>query len=203
MLDKYNFLPIRDAVGTHRKFLLKALQCTTGPVLELGMGLESTPYLHAYCEGEKRFLHSLDHHIIWASKFTHLRTDQHQVDCIAGLEDIQAQEYAHDMGLFVDDANYVKLYDDPRVQEVFDSQERWGVVLIDHIGERRKEEVKRLMHKVDIFVLHDTESDESVHNWGELWPLVKYRVDDLSMYPNTTALSQTVDVQKVFSSVLL
>lgn len=203
MQDEFGFLSITQAMGTHRKFLLKALELTSGPVLELGMGYESTPYLHKYCEAKGRFLYSVDHHFEWVQKFLYLQSSNHLIECICSKEDQEKQKHYSDNCIFVEDKLYISAYDNLRVQEILDLRDRWSVVLIDHIGERRKEEVKRLMHKTDIFVLHDTESDLSVHNWGELWPLFKNRIDDISAYPNSTALSLTIDVAKEFQDCLL
>jgi hypothetical protein len=47
----------------------KALAVTTGPVLEIGVGHFSTPFLHAYCEGAKRRLVSLEADAAWGDEF--------------------------------------------------------------------------------------------------------------------------------------
>ena len=42
--------------GSHLPILLRAMKATTGPVLELGAGIYSTPILHALCQIEGRKL---------------------------------------------------------------------------------------------------------------------------------------------------
>jgi hypothetical protein len=46
--------------GSHLPLLMKLLDQTNGPVLELGMGLFSTPFLHWACYEKKRSLVSYE-----------------------------------------------------------------------------------------------------------------------------------------------
>lgn len=162
------FLEIKDPYGTHRTLLWKALEATSGRVLELGVGNESTPYLHEYCKLKGRDLESWDDDSQWISKFLRLKTDQHKI-------------------YWTDDWDRtlpVKLH--------------WSVILIDHTQSpmRRNIEAKRLHKSADLFVIHDTESDTSDHRWPEIWPLFKYRINDYSVVPGTSLVSNTIDVSK-------
>jgi hypothetical protein len=58
--------------SNHRHFLWLALEKTSqspSPVLELGVGEGSTPYLRSYCDERKRRLLSYDNNNSWAEKY--------------------------------------------------------------------------------------------------------------------------------------
>jgi len=57
------------AAGTHLVPLAAALVATTGPVLELGCGDWSTPFLTRYCKAAGRELLSLENYPKWAAEF--------------------------------------------------------------------------------------------------------------------------------------
>lgn len=62
----------------HRHFLWRALECTSEsglPVLELGVGDGSTPFLRQYCNDSGRLLLSYDSNKEWALKFNAMLTD--------------------------------------------------------------------------------------------------------------------------------
>lgn len=180
MEDPFNFLNISHLYGTHRNLLFRALEATTGPVIEFGMGHESTPYLHVYCEAKERTLHSIETDFEWFKKFKHLESYHHFL-------------------------TFVINFDDPLAQQIITGFDRWGVVFIDHNpGERRKTEVKRLADKTDIMVIHDTHDNGSSHNWPQICPLFRYRIDDRTKYlksefpiPGTTAVSNFLDVAEL------
>jgi hypothetical protein len=67
--------------GTHLPLLMRAIINTTGPVLELGVGWNSTPVLHEACSG--RLLVSVENEPQWAENFRFLETPQHRIvyDC--------------------------------------------------------------------------------------------------------------------------
>lgn len=66
--------------GTHIPVLIKALEQTTGPVLEMGMGISSTPLLHALCAD--RFLLSMDNDPAFIEMFRKFRTKTHQIELV-------------------------------------------------------------------------------------------------------------------------
>ena len=51
--------------GTHLPCLIKAMEKTTGDVLEMGMGIFSTPYLHYQCILTNRRLTSYENDKSW------------------------------------------------------------------------------------------------------------------------------------------
>jgi predicted O-methyltransferase YrrM len=64
----------------HRPVLLAALNATTGNVLEMGMGMGSTPYLSEYCIKHNRNLTSLENNEFYFSMFDLLSHDMELVD---------------------------------------------------------------------------------------------------------------------------
>lgn len=67
----------QDEFGSHRRLLWSALELTkhTGlPVIELGCGHGSTPFLQQYCKDNGLELFSYDYNKTWADKFgaTHI-----------------------------------------------------------------------------------------------------------------------------------
>jgi hypothetical protein len=66
--------------GTHLPMLIACLQESEGPVLELGMGISSTPVLHALCQN--RFLLSLDSDPIFTDMFRKYQTKNHKIELV-------------------------------------------------------------------------------------------------------------------------
>src|SRR3989304_6533597 len=60
---------ISGRYGTHLPALIKAMEKTTGDVLEMGMGIFSTPYLHYQCMLSKRKLVSYENYPNWMQFF--------------------------------------------------------------------------------------------------------------------------------------
>jgi hypothetical protein len=54
--------------GSHLPPLAACLGATSGPVLEIGSGIFSTPVLHAYCRGAGRVFISVEEHPQWVEK---------------------------------------------------------------------------------------------------------------------------------------
>ena len=71
-MTRENFLGDLEPWGNHRKLLFESLEATKDslyPVVELGCGEGSTPYLMKYCERHKRVLFSYDSNKEWADKY--------------------------------------------------------------------------------------------------------------------------------------
>lgn len=116
------------ASGTHRPVLCEAILRTTGPILELGMGDNSTPPLHAVAETCGRRVCSYDHDATWAARYSELRSDNHQIE-------------------------HVISWDDCPIEAT-----RWAVALVDHSpNERRTVDIARLAAHAEVVVVHDTQ----------------------------------------------
>lgn len=163
--------------GSHLPVLMNIFNITDGPVLELGMGLFSTPYLHWACYEKKRKL----------------------VSCESRLEWIEIFDFSDKREVRNDYGGYHTVY---HVEDwdAFDVlQEHWSVVLIDHApGPRRHVEAARLANNADYIVLHDTNGRHDFHyHYTKIYPLFKYRHNTSKIYPESSVVSNFKDVSKV------
>lgn len=62
--------------ASHIPVLLKVLELTDGPVLELGMGYMSTPLLHMICLSQNRFLMSAESDSYYTELFKRFQTEE-------------------------------------------------------------------------------------------------------------------------------
>lgn len=72
--------PAIDQWGSHLPALVAAVAATDGPILECGVGIWSTPILHALCAPKARPLLSIESKPEWLARFLPFRTDWHQVE---------------------------------------------------------------------------------------------------------------------------
>ena len=158
--------------GTNLPALIRAMEKTTGDVLELGMGVFSTPYLHYQCLLSKRKLVSYDNDPSWIRNYAE-------------------SDYAHYLyrkGLH--EIKLIKNWDEAPIEK-----EHWGAVLVDHNPvERRKVEIARLANIADYVIIHDTESHmESETGYEAVYPLFKYRYNYRRQKPYTSVLSNFIE----------
>ncbi len=157
----------------HRPLLWLALENTSGPVLELGMGDGSTPYLHEYCKEKKRVLFSFENNLEYSNKFKYLNSELHSLSFIT------------DWSLPIDHKN------------------DWGVAFIDQApAEQRHIDAIRLANSAQIVVVHDAEhegKDCDVYCINKIIPHYKYRLDfSIPTHPaKTIMLSNFIDVSKL------
>lgn len=76
----------------------------------------------------------------------------------------------------------------------------WSVAFIDHRpGERRIIEAIRLEDKADIIILHDSEPEsDKYYQYEKIYPMFKYRYDYKEFLPHTVALSNKINLNKIF-----
>jgi len=153
--------------GTHLPCLIKAMEKTTGDVLELGMGVFSTPYLHYQCILSNRHLVSYENCQPWTDFFL-----KYRYPC-ANHEIIVVEKYA-----------------DAKIDKP------WDVVLIDQTPDSsRAEEVKRLANLAKYIVIHDSnEKYDNIYHYSTIYPLFKYRTDWIQDSNHATVLSNLVDL---------
>lgn len=159
--------------GSHLPVLIKALELSDGPILELGTGLFSTPFLHWACFNSKRKLVSYEN----KKKFFDF--------WIYDDEREKNNDYSYHEVKFVEDNKW----DD------IDISEHWAVVFVDHNpGPRRREEMMRVANNADYVVVHDTDDkNDWYYKYSEYFPVFKYRWDS-KIYPRTTVLSNFKDL---------
>lgn len=158
-------LPYYFEPATHFPVLMKLVQETTGPILELGTGFYSTVYLHYACLPTKRTLVSYDHWGKWARPAQQFEADFHEV---------------HELRHFAR-ADIEKPWEIAFVDH--------GPLA------RRKVDVARLAAHAKYVIVHDTDPKyEHFYQFSEVFPQYKYRYDFTALSPHTTVLSNFVDL---------
>jgi len=149
--------------GTHQPVLRRALQLTTGPCLELGMGDFSTP-LMAEAAASGRYVLSIESDQQWMSKFKPGSATHRIAPCptsVIGQPDWNMLPY--DVGM-------------------------WDVALVDqHPAAGRLVSIAALMDHCRFIVVHDT--DCRTYFYEPLLRQFKYRYDHKLLMPNTTVVS--------------
>lgn len=169
--------PVDHGWHSHQPLLRAALEVTEGPVLELGCGDGSTPFLHGLCAG-KRILISMDADAKWVDRYEAQFVTSTGSSAYHGF--VRAPDWAA-----------------APIESWFHDGRRWAVALVDHApGERRIHDIARLAPICDIVVVHDTEPGQARAGYGydAIWSLFKHLRHDTRLNTWTTALSNTVDV---------
>lgn len=163
MID-FNLAPI---YSSHLPILIKVLQISKGPVLELGSGIFSTPVMHWLCLDTKRRLVTYENFKEHFEMNKVFATNEHEI-------------------------KFIKNWDDADIEGT-----HWGLVLVDHEpSERRSVEVARLAQKADYIIVHDTEPDHDYKYdfINKAFPLFKHRYNYKRRRPYTTVLSNFKDL---------
>lgn len=152
---------------THLPVLIRLMNKTSGPVLELGSGIFSTPYLHWACFADKRELVSYDNSPEFIGLMQQYANDYHKV-------------------IAVDD------YADADIEKV------WSLAFVDHDpAHRRGIDTMRLLDYATFVVVHDSDPrTQSTYGYDEAFKHAKYRWDFTDVKPNTTVLSNFLDLKE-------
>ncbi len=159
--------------GTHLAPLIQAVRKTDGEILELGVGIFSTPYLHYLSHVSKRHLTSYDNDAGWARQFA--------------TSVFSAYLYKGPYHKIIP----VESWDDAKIEKP------WDVALVDHSpSERRIVEIERLAKWAKYIIIHDSNRrQESVYHYSKIYPLFKYRTDWHEDSNHATVLSNLVDLE--------
>jgi hypothetical protein len=154
--------------GTHLPCLIRAMEKTSGDVLELGMGVFSTPYLHYKCMLDNRKLVSYENFESWMNFFVKYgyRNPNH-------------------------DINFIEKYSDAPIDK------EWDLVLIDQTPDwSRAEEAKRLKDKAKYIVIHDSNEGRRYQqfHYDSIYPLFKYKSVWDKDSNHATVLSNFIDL---------
>lgn len=120
-----------DLFSSHQPALIAAALQTQGKILELGMGLYSTPLLHVIAEEQERILLSVENDEKWASEFYYLKSKWHEFYSDEDFRHCRDMEYGL---VFVDSwpdegrAKYIEQFkDSAQMIVVHDSEDmRYG-----------------------------------------------------------------------------
>lgn len=150
--------------STHLPYLLKAVELTEGPVLELGAGEGSTPALHEACKG-RRLLVTVENNVEYIEKFAQLASEDHKFEHLV----------------------------DPATTEWLSADKKWGVVFVDHMpGETRGRAIQLAAHSADYICVHDTE--ELGYGLEDLLSSFKFHKDFRYSRPWTSIVSMTKEI---------
>jgi len=151
--------------GSHLPVLMKVLSITEGPVLEMGMGLYSTPYLHWACF-EKRELVSYDND----PKYFHMNEDYrgegHEVSFVEDWSKIDIVK-PWDVAFFDEGPAEVRAINLMKVANI-------AKYIVVHDTQWRE--------------------DKHYHYKELVFPFFKYRYDYIKTKPHTSVLSNIVDL---------
>jgi hypothetical protein len=154
--------------GTHLPCLIQAMERTDGDVLELGMGVFSTPYLHYKCILSNRKLVSYENFRNWMKFFIDYgyECDNHEI-------------------------KFVEKYSDAKIEK------EWDVALIDQTPDSsRVEEIRRLANLVKYIVIHDSNGNQDkIYHYSEIYHLFKYRYIWDKDKNHATVISNFVDLE--------
>ena len=146
--------------GTHIPALVKAVMESTGPILELGMGLFSTTLLHALAEDQNRELYSFEHKGKILNTFKRFESEKHHLIFVPHWDDID-----------IDREWGVALVD-------------------HEPSNRRAKEIKRLANNTKYVVAHDSEKEnEHIYHYSEIYDLFLYKKFYTKSDPNTVVMS--------------
>lgn len=157
---------IKPAYGTHVPVMYRLLGLTDGPVLELGMGYFSTPFLHWVCLSQNRLLVSYDNDPKFFGQFYRFEHTCHQI-------------------------HLVKDWDDAAIERPWDI-----VLVDHSPAGRRSIEAMRLAHYAKYIILHDTYWKQEHHyHYYQIYPLFQYRWDYEQFHPTyATIVSNFIDL---------
>lgn len=155
---------MKASEGSHIPVLIKVMQNSTGGVLELGTGFNSTPVLHWLCNEMGRRLDSYESSRAFHRAAWNYNNDFHKVHLIEDWDTLPVDK--HWGVVFIDHAP----------------------------GKRRVEEMMRFANNADYVIVHDTEAKSDWHyNFTKGFPNYKYRYDYTKAYPHTSILSNFKD----------
>jgi len=151
--------------GTHLPVVMRAMQLTTGPVLEMGMGYNSSYTMHWMCAARRRPITSFESKPKWFVFARWFETDWHKI-VLTRDWDAADIEYDWDVALLDFDSNPLRV-----------------------------NAAKRLAHRVKYIVLHDTNGRYfNLTHFDTLLPLFKWRWTYNQYTPHTTVFSNLVDL---------
>ncbi len=154
--------------GSHIPILIKCLELSEGPVLELGMGASSTILLHSLCFAQDRLLVSYENDGRFIEQFKNFQTPTHQIH-------------------FVEDWAKIDI-DKPWAVALVDHKPAL----------QRKEEIKRLTDTLFVVVHDTQERADEHYGYEEIYPLFKYRYDYTKFENQTTVLSNKDELKNIF-----
>jgi hypothetical protein len=151
--------------GSFLPVLIKLVSMTNGPILELGVGFNSTPFLHWACYQDKRVLVSYENNPRYHAFAMSWKDDFHAIHCIT-------------------DWNKVKLNVPWNIAFVDHCD-----------GKHRDREIKKLYHADYVVVHDTENENMKKQGLDRVCRKFKYRYKYTNAYPRTSIWSNKHDVR--------
>ena len=160
-------IKVSTRYGTHLPCLMKAMEKTTGDVLEIGIGVFSTPFLHYRCLLDNRKLVSYENYLSWYKFF--------------------AGRYGYNYGTH--EINFIEKYSDIPVKF-------YDIVFIDQTPDwSRHEEAIKFANNAKIVIIHDSGPKfDKMYQYDKVYSHFKYRSDWTGDTNQATVLSNFIDL---------
>lgn len=161
-------MKISVGLGSHLYALMKVIPITNGDVLEMGIGVSSTPYLHWACLNQRRLVsYETDRRYYnWFKQFAY---PLHEMHLVESYDDADITSQMWDVA-FIDHGP----------------------------NERRIIDIRRIPKLAKYVVVHDTSPKlESHYRYSEIYPLFKWQVRFPVARTHVSVLSNFVDVGRV------
>ena len=157
--------------GSHIPVLVKLLPLLDKPVLELGMGWNSTPLLHWITKDLGVNLYSLESDWVWLSKFEQFMDSHHKIFAAYDFNDWSKSEFLEDI------------------------PNNLGLVFVDHRPARkRRSSALFFKDRADFIVLHDSElADHPAYKYTPIYKEFRYKYEYTKVRPHTIVLSNFFD----------
>jgi len=165
---------LRKDYTTHIITVIKLLQMTTGPVLEMGSGVFSTPLLHWLCAESRRRLETYEDNVEYFQFANSFRSRNHKI-------------------ILVDDWDKIDI--DKHWDVVLIDHEPPEGVIHPSLLHRRSIDAIRLKDQVDYIILHDSETDH--YGYSKVYPHFKYIYHWQFCRPWTTVVSNFKDLENL------
>ena len=153
--------------GSHLPHLIKVINKTRGPVLELGMGLFSTPYLHFACYPERRLV-SYENHKDFFDSLSPFKSNYHEIYFVTDWDKIDIS--GHWSVVLVDHEPFSR-----RKEEIKRLAKSANYIVVHDTNPRLDRKSK----------------------YSEIYPLFKFRKDFNREKPYTAILSNFKDLSKL------
>ena len=151
--------------GSYWEVLSWCLEQDSGPILELGLGEQSTPWLHEHCA--HRLLVSAESVAGFYLKYRYMETPLHRL--------VHMPDWQEDVALL--------------------QERLWSVALVDESADHRRRSLELLRDSAKYVVVHDTEPwGQDAYRWDGIFQTYRWVVTDRRAVPHTTVCSHLVDL---------
>lgn len=153
--------------GSHLSVLIRLMEMTDGPVLELGTGFFSTPYLHHACYLRGRKLVSYENDPAYFKMLRKLEAPWHEIHSIDDNWDI------------------------PETKRGVHDDNKWAFVFIDIKPDFKRKDLARMLRNSAYYVaIHDSQPEgEEAFHYNDIYKWFKRKYDCTKFSPQTTVLS--------------